>query len=86
MYIGAIGMNTIVTFVLLFVVLVTGFVTTYPDPPLVPLLLACVATAGLFPLAFYPVSKTLWLAIDVAMSPLEPGEADPPWAPPPEIA
>ena len=32
---------------------------------------------GTFGLFFYPISKTLWSAIDLAMIPLEPGEVDP---------
>jgi len=42
-----------------------------------------VATAVVVPLAFYPVSKTLWSAIDLAMRPLEPDDdVDPHWIPP----
>jgi hypothetical protein len=42
-----------------------------------------VATAVVVPLAFYPVSKTLWSAIDLAMRPLEPDDdVDPRWIPP----
>jgi hypothetical protein len=33
-----------------------------------------VAVAVVVPLAFYPVSKTLWSAIDLAMRPLEPDD------------
>jgi hypothetical protein len=44
---------------------------------------AIVATAVVVPLAFYPVSKTLWSAIDLAMRPLEPeDDVDPRWIPP----
>ena len=42
-----------------------------------------VATALIVPLAFFPVSKTLWSAIDLAMRPLEPDDdVDPRWIPP----
>ena len=41
--------------------------------------LVTLAVAVTFPVFFYPFSKTLWLAINLAMRPLEPGEAKPPW-------
>jgi uncharacterized protein (DUF983 family) len=81
-FIGAIGMNTIVSFFAMLVVLVVSFAVTYPDPPLTPILLAVVAVAVVMPLAFFPVSKTLWVAVDLAMRPLEPGEVKPPWGQP----
>jgi hypothetical protein len=44
---------------------------------------AIMATAVVVPLVFYPVSKTLWSAIDLAMRPLEPeDDVDPRWIPP----
>jgi uncharacterized protein (DUF983 family) len=74
-FIGAVGMNTIVTFGALLITLVIGFVVTSPDIAVVPVLVAGLAVAGLLPLIFYPFSKTTWIAIDLAMTPLEPGEA-----------
>ena len=32
---------------------------------------------GVFGVFFYPISKTLWSAIDLMLIPLEPGEVDP---------
>jgi uncharacterized protein (DUF983 family) len=82
-WIGALGMNTIVTFGAVLVAVVVGFAATYPDGPVVPAVAAIVATAVVVPLAFYPVSKTLWSAIDLAMRPLEPDDdVDPRWIPP----
>ncbi len=78
-WLGALGMNTIVSFTILFVVVVAGLVLSAPDFEMAPLLLAAALTAiVLVPLAFFPSSKTLWTAIDVIMRPLEPGEANPP--------
>jgi uncharacterized protein (DUF983 family) len=74
-FIGAVGMNTIVTFGALLITLVVGFIVTSPDIAVVPLLVAGLAIAGLLPVLFYPFSKTTWTAIDLAMTPLEPGEA-----------
>lgn len=74
-YIGAVGMNTIITFGLLLIALVVGFITTSPHTPAVALSLVGLAIAVVFPILFYPFSKTTWTAIDLAMTPLEPGEA-----------
>ena len=69
------GINTIVTFGALLITLVVGFIVTSPDIATVPLLVVALAVAGLLPVIFYPWSKTIWTAIDLAISPLEPGEA-----------
>ena len=74
-YIGAVGMNTVLTFGLLLVTLVVGFVATSPHTPAVALSLVGLGVAVVFPVIFYPFSKTTWTAIDLAMTPLEPGEA-----------
>ena len=83
-WLGALGMNTIVSFGLLGLTMVVGLVATYPDIPLVPLAAISVAVAIVVPIAFYPFSKTLWSAVDLAMRPLEPDDdIDPRWIPPP---
>ena len=71
---GDIGINTIVSFGALLLVLFGGFASSWPDPPGIGLVVACAATALLVPLAFLPFSKTIWLAIDLMLRPLEPGE------------
>jgi hypothetical protein len=67
-------MNTIVTFGLLGVVLLVGSILTYPDLAVVPMLAAAVVVTVVVPILFYPVSYTLWAAIDLTMRPLEPAE------------
>jgi len=82
-WIGSLGMNTIVSFGLLLVTIGVGFAVTYPDPPVAVLLVLAVAVAGVFPVLFYPISKSLWSAIDMAMRPPEPSDdIDPRWLPP----
>lgn len=82
-WMGSLGMNTIVSFGALFVTVVVGFVVTYPDTPLVPLMAVVAAVGVLVPLLFFPFSKTLWSAIDLAMRPLEPADdVDPAYLPP----
>lgn len=74
-YIGAVGINTVITFGLLLVVLVVGFIVTAPHTPIVLLSLIGGAVAVIAPIVLYPLSKTMWTAVDLAMSPLEAGEA-----------
>ena len=76
-WLGALGLNTIVSFAVLFVVVAAGLVLSHPGYAMVPLAVAAGATAVLVPLAFFPFSKTLWTAIDLLMRPLAPGEAAP---------
>lgn len=81
-WIGALGMNTIVSFTLLVLAIGIGFAVTYPDPPVGVLLAVAVPIAAVFPVAFYPVSKSLWSGIDLAMRPPEPDdEVDPHYLP-----
>lgn len=69
---GALGINTVVSIVVLVVVGIAGFVLTFPELPLVPLVSTAIAVSILFPIFFYPFSKTVWTAIDLRMRP--PGE------------
>lgn len=82
-WLGALGMNTIVSFAAVVVAVIAAFALTYSDESPTIAIVAIVATAVIVPLAFYPVSKTLWSAIDLAMRPLEPDDdVDPRWIPP----
>jgi len=75
-WIGAIGINTAVSFGTLFLSMTIGLIATIPDIPVAPLVALNLAVAAFVPLVFYPISKTLWTAIDIAMRPLEPHEVD----------
>jgi uncharacterized protein (DUF983 family) len=72
---GAVGMSTIVTFGLLLITLVVGMTIQWPDIRSGPLLAVMLPIAVFVPLVFHPTAKTLWVAIDLTMKPLEPGEA-----------
>lgn len=74
---GALGLNTIVTFGTLLIVLVGGLIATAPEFPLTPLLIANLSTAVIVPLVFFPISRTLWTAIDLSMRPLRNDEIEP---------
>ena len=69
-WIGAIAMNTILTLVVLLGLIGVGFGLSYPDSPPPGLLVACLVAAGLGPLFWHPFSRTVWLAIDLALRPV----------------
>jgi uncharacterized protein (DUF983 family) len=71
---GAVTINTAVTFGLLAAVLLVGSILSYPDIAVVPILGAAVAVAVLVPVVFYPFSYTIWAAVDLTMRPLDPAE------------
>lgn len=68
-WVGAIIVNTAVTEALFGVLFVATLVATMPDVDWVPLLVVALVTNALFPFAFYPFSKTLWMAIDLHFHP-----------------
>jgi uncharacterized protein (DUF983 family) len=78
---GDIGVNTIVSFGVLLVVLLGGVLLNWPDPPMAAIGVVAVLVAVVVPLAFLPSSKTVWLAADLLMRPLEPGEVRPGYGP-----
>jgi uncharacterized protein (DUF983 family) len=71
---GALTINTIVTFGLLAMVLLVGSILSYPDIAVVPMLIAAAVVAVVVPIVFYPFSYTIWAAVDLTMRPLEPAE------------
>ena len=73
-WLGAIGINTIVTFTLLFLTMVTSFLLTIEDRRAAAVLVPSFLVAGLVPVLFFGTSHTLWSAIDLAMRPVEPAD------------
>ncbi len=72
---GDIGVNTIVTFALLWVVLVGGTLVMWGHLNVVALSVVAALVVFVFPVLFVPFAKTIWVAADLIMRPLEPGEA-----------
>jgi uncharacterized protein (DUF983 family) len=66
---GDIGINTIVTFSLLYLVLLGGTLLMWGDIRIGLLAVAATFVVLVFPVLFVPVAKTLWLAIDLIMRP-----------------
>jgi uncharacterized protein (DUF983 family) len=73
---GDIGINTIVTFGLLYVILLGGTLLMWGDVNIALLAGAALLAVLVFPVLFVPVAKTLWLAIDLVMRPPQADEFD----------
>lgn len=83
-WLGAVGINTVVTLGLLLLTILVGFALTWQERRAVPVFVAAFLVAGITPLAFFGSSQTLWSAIHLAMRPVEPADdVDPRWLPPP---
>lgn len=65
-WLGAMMVNTAVTFAVFVVALIVGLVATWPDPPVVPLVATIITLNALMPIVGYPYSKTLWVAMERA--------------------
>ncbi len=80
---GSLGMNIIVTLGLLLVTIGVSVALMWPQPRALPMLVPALVVAIGVPLLFFPRSRTLWSAIDLLMTPLEPDDdVDPDWIPP----
>jgi hypothetical protein len=73
---GDIGINTIVTFSLLYVVLLGGTLLMWGDLNVGLLAGVAAFVVVAFPVLFVPVARTLWLAIDLALRPVQADEVD----------
>jgi uncharacterized protein (DUF983 family) len=64
---GAVTINTVLTFIVLTAGMTIGFIRTSPDIPVLPLVLSLVGVAILMPIVIYPFTFTIWLALDLAV-------------------
>ncbi|MFM8958355.1 MAG: hypothetical protein ACKOJH_13260 [Actinomycetota bacterium] len=74
---GAMAISFITTGGALLITMLIGVVTTYPEVPLVPVLGSTVAVTVLVGVFGYPISYTLWQAVDLYLRPVseDDGEA-----------
>jgi uncharacterized protein (DUF983 family) len=63
-WLGAIAINTVVTIGVFAAAFVGATVLTWPDPPWTAITIGLVALNIIFPIVFYPWSKTLWVALE----------------------
>ncbi len=73
-WVGAMIANIAAAEGLFALIFLGGVALTYPDVPWTPLMIAGFVVMIALPVAFYPLSKTLWLWVDLAF--LHPIDAD----------
>ena len=78
---GAMAISIIICFGALVVGVGIGVAVTAPDVAVVPLFVILAVLALVMPVVVYPVSYTLWQAVDLAMRPPGPGDHVPPPVP-----
>ena len=64
-WVGAVIMNTAVTEGLFLLLFIVAIIAMAPDINWVTLLVIGAATNLIFPVLFYPFSKTIWMAFDL---------------------
>lgn len=75
-WVGAVIINTTVIFATFLIVFGGLVLATWPEVPW-PVVLVVTAAANLaVPIFFYPISKSLWLAMEMSWHPLEPEEVE----------
>lgn len=78
---GAMTISAIVCLGALIGALAVAIAVTWPDLPVVGLLVVLGVGALALPVVVYPVSYTVWQAVDLVMHPPEPGDGAPPAVP-----
>ncbi len=73
-FIGGIGLNTILAFVVLLIVIVGGFIATEGEASIPKILLPGLGVAVFLPLLFYARARLLWVALELIWWPLEEDE------------
>jgi Na+(H+)/acetate symporter ActP len=72
--VGAVIINTTVIFATFLVVFGGMILLTWPEVPWTVVLVTTVVANVVIPVFFYPMSKTVWLALELSWHPLEPDE------------
>ena len=75
-FLGAYVVNFGVMLLSLALFIGVGVALTLPDPPPGRLAIGGMVVGVLVPILFYPMSRTVWSAIDLTMKPLEPHEIE----------
>lgn len=73
---GAAAMAAVITLGPILVVLGVALAIAWPTIPVAPLLMFFIPSALLLPLVTYPLSYTVWQALDLAMRPVQPDDFD----------
>lgn len=79
-WLGSWFLNICVSQILVLTVLFAAFTITYPDLRVLPMVVGALVAAVVVPVLFFPTSRMLWTAIDLAMRPLDFDDGvDPGW-------
>jgi hypothetical protein len=79
-WLGSWFLNICAAQILVVALVIGAVVAFYPTPPIAVVAVVGVIGAIAFPIGFFPYSRTIWVAIDLAMRPLELSEGvDPQW-------
>ena len=73
---GAAAVAAIITLGPLILGLAAGLAVTWPDTPVAPLLAVLIPAACVLPIVTYPLSYTIWQAIDLSWREVEPDHFD----------
>lgn len=68
-WVGAMIVNTAFAIVVFLAIVVGGAAVTWPDVPWNLLLISSIAATIIVPIALYPISKTVWVAMDLMVRP-----------------
>ena len=71
---GAATVNTIITFGLVILGTVVAVIATSPDIAVFEIVVGLIVTAIVIPIVIYPMTYTIWQAVDLAMRPPGPDE------------
>lgn len=77
-WLGSWFLNIVVVQACVVGVFIVGVAATYPDTPMGPIIAVGFVVAVVVPFLFFPFSRTIWTAIDLAMRPLTFDEGVPP--------
>ena len=73
-WVGAVIINTTVIFATFLLVFGGLVLATWPDVPWTTVLIVTAVANVVVPIVFYPLSKTIWMALELSWHPLEDGE------------
>ena len=71
---GSMTVNVILTFGTMLITMGIGVIFSYPDVAVVPILCIIVGVAVVMPVVIFPMTYSIWLAVDLFMRKLEPAE------------
>jgi hypothetical protein len=75
-WVGAVIFDTIFAIVTMFLTFGVILALTWPGVPWTVLTIVVVGMTGLVPTVFYPWARSLWMAYDLFVHPLEPKELE----------